>query len=56
MALAFLLIRQSLFDVFCGSIAGYFSLMCARELVTLRDTFHLHRLSATASNRPCKNP
>jgi hypothetical protein len=49
-ALAFFLIRQPLLGVFFGYFAGYFSLMFAREVVTLRDTFQLHRLTTNAPN------
>ena len=49
-ALAFVLVRQPLFAVIFGYIAGYFSLMFVREVVTLRDTFLLHRLSTHAPN------
>ncbi len=46
--LAFLLIREPLFAVLFGYLAAYFSLMFVREIVTLRDTFFLHRLSTHA--------
>ena len=49
-ALAFVLVRQPLFAVIFGYIVGYFSLMFVREVVTLRDTFFLHRLSTNAPN------
>ena len=48
-AAAFLLIRQPLLGILLAYVAGYFSLMCAREIVTLRDTFLLHRLTTDAS-------
>ena len=44
--LAFLLIRQPFLSVVLGYLAGYMSLMFVRELVTLRDTFHLQRISS----------
>ena len=44
--LAFLLIRQPFLSIVLGYLAGYMSLMFVRELVTLRDTFHLQRLSS----------
>jgi protein-S-isoprenylcysteine O-methyltransferase Ste14 len=44
--LAFLLVRQPLLGIFFGYLAGYFSLMFVREVVTLRDAFFLHRLSS----------
>ena len=44
--LAFLLIHQPFLRVVLGYLAGYISLMFVRELVTLRDTFHLQRLSS----------
>lgn len=50
-ALAFLLIRQPLLAIIFAYIAGYFSLMFAREIVTLRDTFQLQRLSSNAAER-----
>lgn len=49
--LAFLLIRQPLLAIIFGYIAGYFSLMFAREIVTLRDTFQLQRLSSNEPER-----
>ena len=42
----FELVREPLFAVLSGCLAAYFSLM----LVTLRDTFFLHRLSANSPN------
>lgn len=48
--LAFVLIRESLFAVLFGYLAAYSSLMFVREIVTLRDTFFLHRLSSNESN------
>jgi hypothetical protein len=45
MVLAVVLVRQPIFGVIMGYIAGYFSLMFVREVVTLRDTFFLYRLS-----------
>ena len=50
---AFLLIRQPLLSIILGYLAGYFSLMFVRELVTLRDTFHLQRL--TSEHVPSSN-
>jgi uncharacterized membrane protein YraQ (UPF0718 family) len=44
--LAFLVIRQSLLEIILGYLAGYMSLMFAREVVTLRDTFYLKRLTS----------
>ena len=52
-ALAFVLIRQPLYGVIFGYLAGYFSLMFVREVITLRDTFFLHRLS---TNAPSSEP
>jgi len=49
-ALSFLHIRQPLLSVIFGYLAGYFTLMFVREIVTLRDTFFLQRLSANAPN------
>jgi len=48
MAFAFGLVRQPLSGVLCAYLAGYFSFMFAREIVTLRDTFLLHRLASNA--------
>lgn len=50
-ALAFALIRQPIFGVIIGYFAGYFSLMFVREVVTLRDTYFLHRLSTNSPSR-----
>jgi len=44
--LAFLFIRQPLLGIVLGYLAGYLSLMFAREVVTLRDTFDLKRLTS----------
>ena len=44
--LAFLVIRQPLLGIILGYLAGYMSLMFAREVVTLRDTFYLQRLTS----------
>ena len=49
-ALSFVLVRQPFLAVIFGYLAGYFSLMFVREVVTLRDTFFLHRLSTNAPN------
>jgi hypothetical protein len=52
--LAFLAIRHPLLAIILGYGAGYFSLMLSREIVTLRDTFYLKRLSmqeGSASSR-----
>ena len=49
-ALAFVLVRQPVLAVIFGYIAGYFSLMFVREVITLRDTFSLHRISTNAPN------
>lgn len=43
--IAFFLIRHDLIHILLGYLAGYMSLMFARELVTLRDTFYLQRLT-----------
>jgi hypothetical protein len=48
LVLAFVLIREPLFAVLFGYLAAYVSLMFVREIVTLRDTFFLHRLSSNA--------
>jgi len=50
-ALAFVIIRQPLLRVVLGYLAGYFSLMFVREIVTLRDAFFLHRLSRNQAHR-----
>ena len=44
--LAFLLILHPLLSIILGYLAGYMSLMFVRELVTLRDTFFLQRLTS----------
>jgi hypothetical protein len=49
LALAFLIVRTALFNVLFSYLAGEYSLRFTRELVTLRDTFRLHR---TVSNEP----
>ena len=46
LVLAFVLVREPLFAVLFGYLAAYVSLMFVREVVTLRDTFFLHRLSS----------
>lgn len=51
LVLCFLLVREPLLAVIYGYLAGYFSLMFAREIVTLRDTFLLHRLSDNAPDQ-----
>ncbi len=43
-ALAFVIVRQPVLAVIFAYMAGYFSLMFVREVVTLRDAFALHRL------------
>ena len=43
---AYILIRQPLLGIVLGYLAGYMSLMFVRELVTLRDTFYLQRLTS----------
>ncbi len=48
LVLAFVFIREPLFAVLFGYLAAYVSLMFVREIVTLRDTFFLHRLSSNA--------
>jgi hypothetical protein len=50
--IAFLLIREPLFRVVLGYIAAYFSMMLARDAVTLRDTYVLHRLGSTSAVPP----
>jgi hypothetical protein len=45
-ALALLIIRGPLLRLFFGYVAGYFSLMFTREIITLRDTFRLHDIAA----------
>ena len=50
LVLAFLFVREPLFAGLFGYLAAYFSLMFVREIVTLRDTFFLHRLSTNAPN------
>jgi hypothetical protein len=58
--LAFVLVRQPFFAILFGYLAGYFSLMFVREIVTLRDTFFLKRLSSNApetevgGSEPCR--
>jgi hypothetical protein len=46
--LVFLLVRRPLYGLLFGYLAGYFSLMFAREIVTLRDTLHLRRIDSDA--------
>jgi hypothetical protein len=43
---AFVLILHPLLSIVLGYLAGYMSLMFVRELVTLRDTFFLQRLTS----------
>ena len=45
---AFVFIRQPLLGVLFGYLAAYFAMMFVREIVTVRDTFFLHRLSRNA--------
>ena len=47
--IALLLCRKSLLQVLFGYLTAYLSLMLVRDIITLRDTFILHRLSNTAS-------
>ena len=47
-AVAFTLVHQPFLGVIFGYFAGVFSLMFVREIVTLRATFLLHRLSTNA--------
>jgi hypothetical protein len=49
--LAFMLIRQPLFQVVLGYLGAYFSLMLVRDAVTLRDTYLLRSLGNTSSPR-----
>ena len=48
MIVAFVFIRQPLLGVLFGYLAAYFAMMFVREIVTVRDTFFLHRLSRNA--------
>jgi hypothetical protein len=48
LVLAVAFVREPLLTVFFGCLAAYFSLMFVREIVTLRDTFFLHRLASNA--------
>jgi len=50
---ALILVRQPLLSVIFGYLAGYFSLMFVREVVTMRDTLFLYRLSR---NVPMSEP
>jgi len=51
LVLAFLLVREPLIGVVIGYFAGFFSLMFAREVTTLRDVFFLQRLSTHGQNK-----
>ena len=46
--IAFVMIKAPFSRVILGYLAAYFSLMLVRDLVTLRDTFALHRLETVA--------
>ena len=48
-ALSFLLIHRPVLHVVLGYLGAYVTLMFIRELVTLRDTVVLHRLTLTKS-------
>jgi len=50
--IAFLLIKEPLYRVALGYLAGYFSLMLVRDGVTLRDTYVLQRLGNLSSAPP----
>jgi len=50
--LAFVLVGQPSLGVIFDYLAGYFSLMFVREIVTLRDTFLLHRLTPPPPHEP----
>jgi hypothetical protein len=50
--IAFALIRHPLYRVVLGYLVAYLALMLVRDLVTLRDTFILHRLRTSASGTP----
>jgi hypothetical protein len=50
--ISFLLIRRPLLQVLFGYLAAYFSLMFVRDIITLRDTFALYRLSNGAPTAP----
>ena len=49
--LAFVIIREPVLAILNGYLAAYVSLMFAREVVTLPDTFFLHRLSSNAPDQ-----
>jgi hypothetical protein len=49
--IAFLLIRSPLYRVVMGYLVAYVSLMFVRDLLTLRDTFTLHRLEINTQGR-----
>ena len=49
---AFLLLKAPLFRVVMGYLTAYFSMMLARDAITLKDTFALHALQNRATSTP----